>query len=74
MSDEQYCTVGSTGRKPVQGLYLNTPPNPKQANSTRKPTGQTTKSWDLLTAGGSWSGFKQDLGEDFTSGSGQEHG
>ncbi len=24
-----YC--GSTGRKPVRGLYLNTPPKPKQA-------------------------------------------
>ena len=26
-----YC--GSTGRKPVKGLYLNTPPKPKQAKA-----------------------------------------
>ena len=26
-----YC--GSTGRKPVRGLYLNTPPKPKQAKT-----------------------------------------
>ena len=26
-----YC--GSTGRKPVRGLYLNTPPKPKQART-----------------------------------------
>ena len=26
-----YC--GSTGRKPVKGLYLNTPPKPKQART-----------------------------------------
>ncbi len=26
-----YC--GSTGRKPVRGLYLNTPPTPKQSRT-----------------------------------------
>jgi hypothetical protein len=28
----------------VKGLYLNTPPKPKQAYSKRKPRGHTTKS------------------------------
>ena len=31
----------------VKGLYLNTPPNPKQAYRKMEPRGHTKKSWKL---------------------------